>query len=96
MINNISLEWQEGGANYRVKWQSHFFNFESARGVKYRKYGMQKMKMMMMMMTNMMRGMMMRKMMIWKIMIKKIIMMLTFEDDNYGSDYNEGFFILPI
>ena len=24
MIKNISLEQQEGGANYRVKWQSHF------------------------------------------------------------------------
>ena len=25
MIKNISLELQEGGANYRVKWPCHFF-----------------------------------------------------------------------
>ena len=25
MNENTSLEWQEGGAYYRVKWQSHFF-----------------------------------------------------------------------
>ena len=37
MIKGISLEWQEGGANYREK--KSFFNFESARGAKYREYG---------------------------------------------------------
>ena len=36
---NTSFWCQRGGANYRVKMVILFFNFESARGAKYREYG---------------------------------------------------------
>ena len=37
MIKNITLECQEGAQ--RKKMAKSFFNFESARGAKYREYG---------------------------------------------------------
>ena len=35
----LLLSGAKGGANYRVKMVMSFFNFESARGAKYREYG---------------------------------------------------------